>query len=181
MTIGMGSSVRSTQRGFTLIELMIVVVLSVLLLTTGVPSFLSLIESNRIVAQTNSYVSALNLARSEALKTGAQVVVCKSDNGTACATGGAGYERGWLVFVDDVTTNLSVDVGERVLRVREALGNGMTLEGNGNIDNRIAYQGTGRVTNNGTVFLCLGNNLRRRVFVSRQGRVRTEQVDLACP
>jgi type IV fimbrial biogenesis protein FimT len=178
----MGSSVRSTQHGFTLIELMIVVVLGVLLLTTGVPSFLSLVENNRIVAQTNNYVSALNLARSEAIKTGAQVVVCKSDNGAACVTGGTGYERGWLVFVDDGTVNLSVDGGERILRVQEALGNGMTLAGNGSIVDRIAYQGTGRVTNNGTVSLSLNSSLRRCVVVSRQGRVRTVQEgEPGCP
>jgi type IV fimbrial biogenesis protein FimT len=181
----MSKSVRSWQRGFTLIELMIVVVLGVLLLTTGVPSFLSFIENNRVVAQTNNYVSGLNIARSEAIKTGARVVLCKSDDGQSCDIGGAGYERGWAVFVDDGATAFDIDGGERILRVQEPLTAGVTLIGNANVVNRVAYLGTGRAVNNGTLVLCLGDHERRNVVISRQGRVRTQQMDVegsaACP
>ncbi len=157
---------------------MIVIVLGVLLLTTGVPSFLTFIENNRVVAQTNNYVSGLNIARSEAIKTGARVVLCKSDDGQSCDTGGAGYERGWVVFVDDGATDFDIDAGERILRVQEPLAAGTSLPGNGTIVDRVAYLGTGRVVAFGTVRLCLADHERRQLAISRQGRVRTQQVDI---
>ena len=173
---------RLSQQGFTLIELMIVVFLGVLLLTTGVPSFMSFIENNRVVAQTNNFVSALHVARSEAIKTGAQVTLCKSDSGTACASGGAGFERGWVVFVDDGATAFDIDGGERVLRVQAALPGNLALPGNGPVVDRIAYAGTGRIVGlGGTVNVCVDREKKRDIVLSGQGRVRTQTVSGACP
>lgn len=83
--------------GFTLIELMVVVILLVVMATIAIPSFQSFIQNNRVTSKTNELFSALNLARSEALKTQRPVAACASSDGSSC-TGGWG--DGWIVGID---------------------------------------------------------------------------------
>lgn len=70
--------------GFTLIELVVTLVVAAVIVAWGLPSFKNLIISNRLVSQTNDLIGSLNLARSEAIKRGSTVSVCKSKNGTQC-------------------------------------------------------------------------------------------------
>jgi len=84
--------------GFTMIELMVTLAVAAILVTVAVPSFQTMIESNALTSQINLFIGSLNAARSEAVKRGKQVTLCKSVNGSSCA--GAGYEAGWIVFVD---------------------------------------------------------------------------------
>jgi len=67
--------------GFTLIELMIVVVLLAIIATIAVPSFQGLIESNRLKSTTNNVLGILNYARSEAVRRGEPVAVKASGSG----------------------------------------------------------------------------------------------------
>ncbi len=63
------------QRGFTLIELMITMVIGVILLAVGLPSFKSITDNTRMAASANNLVMAMLLARSEAVRTGLNVYV----------------------------------------------------------------------------------------------------------
>lgn len=95
--------------GFTLIELMITVAVLVIVLTVAIPSFNSTIQNSRSTALANDLSGALNLARSEAVKRGAEVRVCpRNAAGTACS--GTDWTAGWLVLVP----------GGAVLRVWDA-------------------------------------------------------------
>lgn len=73
---------RATQRlinrssGFSLIELMVTIVVAGIILSIAIPSFRNLILSNELTTTTNDWVSAVNTARSEAIKRGASAVVC---------------------------------------------------------------------------------------------------------
>lgn len=67
------------QRGFTLIELMITLVIGVILLAVGIPSFKSITDNTRMAASANNLVMAMLLARSEAVKTGLEVYVAPLD------------------------------------------------------------------------------------------------------
>jgi type IV fimbrial biogenesis protein FimT len=64
-----------SSRGFTLIELMITVAILAILLGIGVPSFVDFIRNNRASTQANELATALNLARSEAVKRGLPVTL----------------------------------------------------------------------------------------------------------
>lgn len=125
----------SDQRGFTLIELMVALVVAAILTTVAVPSMRTFIQNERITTETNSLIADLSFARSEALKSNVNVTVCKSANPTvvppACSTTGSDWSTGRVIFIDS-NNNGTIDTGETILRVREALpdsGAGTTLYG----------------------------------------------------
>jgi len=85
--------------GFTLIELMITLFIVGILLTVGVPSMKTFMQSNQLIASTNELISAFHVARSEAIKQNSRVTICESSDGKTCATTGS-WREGWIVFVD---------------------------------------------------------------------------------
>lgn len=166
--------------GFTLVELIVTLVLAALVLTLGVPSFQEMIRDNRLVATVNELIGALNLARSEAIKRGVRVTLCKSADGAACTASG-GYEQGWIVFVDP-NDNAAVDADETIIRVFQAIptGAGMTLTGNAPVARYISYVATGatQLTSGafqaGTLTLCAAPKARR-IVINSVGRVRVAE------
>lgn len=159
--------------GFTLIELMVTLSVMAILLSIAMPNFQSFILNSRITTQTNNFIMALMLARSEAVKRGSTVTVCSSTNGTKCA-GSSNWEGGWLVFVDANGDGV-VDAGDLPVQVGQALSGGNTL--NGGARTRVTYGGDGFATGfNGTFSLCdsRGVTSSRGIIVNNQGRVRTE-------
>ncbi|MDD3762717.1 MAG: GspH/FimT family pseudopilin [Nevskiales bacterium] len=90
----------NAERGFTLLELIVTVVVASILLTVAVPSFTTLIRSNRAASEANALLTMLTLARSEAIKRNAAVVLCRSTSGTACASGSGDWNSGVMVYVD---------------------------------------------------------------------------------
>lgn len=73
-------------------ELMFTLAVFGVLVGIGVPSFVTIVQNSRTATQTNELVSALNLARSEAIRRGAPVTVQETQNG-------AGFQGGWCVHV----------------------------------------------------------------------------------
>ena len=88
------------QHGFTAIELMVVVAILAILAALAGPSFTPLIERWRVRSATESLVSSLYFARSEAIKRGGNVAI---DSGT-------GWNKGWKVTHTQgaVTTDLQI-------------------------------------------------------------------------
>lgn len=117
------------QHGFTLIEMLVVVVVLAVLLTLGVPSYQRLVVDSRMTTQANEFLTMLYFARSEAIKRNATVTVCKWSTGTACATSGT-WAQGWMAFVDTGTIG-TVDGPDsaNILRVHGALTGGSTFKG----------------------------------------------------
>lgn len=114
------------QRGFTLLELITTVTVAAILMTVAVPSFFNTMRNSRAAANANELVTALSIARSEAIRRGARVTVCRSSNGTTCSLGaGASWASGWLVFVDTIgsdTAAPNADPGAtNILRVWPAV------------------------------------------------------------
>lgn len=65
----------ANQRGFTLVELLIVVVLVAIVAAIAVPGFGRLIESNRVSSYTNTILGAFSFARTEAIRVGERIDV----------------------------------------------------------------------------------------------------------
>lgn len=94
----------------TLIELMVTLAVAIILIAVGMPLFTGVAANNRATAQTNALVSAIKLARSEAVKRGGNVSI---------AAVGNDWANGWTVFVD-ANNNGAVDADEG-LRSWEAI------------------------------------------------------------
>jgi type IV fimbrial biogenesis protein FimT len=92
--------------GLTLIELMVTLAVAIVLFAVGIPLYDNIQRNNRGVSQVNAMVAAINLARSEAVKTGNPVSVCpKADwSQTVPASIACGdqddWAQGWIVFND---------------------------------------------------------------------------------
>lgn len=104
------------QRGFSLIELMVVVAITAILLTIGLPSFQSSLRSNRVATSTNELLASFSLARSEAIRSPGGAAICSSTNGTAC---GGDWNDGWMVWIDIDGDGAPTGADDRVLRYIE--------------------------------------------------------------
>jgi len=136
------------QNGFTLIELIVTMVIAAIVLTVAVPGFQNIILSNRRAAQVNEYIASLNLARSEAIKSGVRAYVWRSSDGVNLATDSTGdWEEGWIVFTDR-DNDAALDNGE-LIRVHPALDGDSRLRSPGNFDRWIAFRPSGRSLGNG--------------------------------
>ena len=118
------------HRGFTLIELSIVVVIAAILVTLAAPSFVRLIKSNTITSGVNSFTADLRFARSESIRRGGSVIMCRSDDpevasprcGPGNGPGGNGWVTGWIIFYDvDGDQTKTVASTDPVLRVQGPL------------------------------------------------------------
>lgn len=89
----------SPQRGLTLIELMIAIAVLGVTLALAAPSFEQAINGNRLSSAAGETIAALQLARSEAVRHNRRVVLCRSEDGSACSGTNASWP-GWIVFVD---------------------------------------------------------------------------------
>jgi type IV fimbrial biogenesis protein FimT len=175
---------RNRYQGFSLIELLVVLMIIGVIASIGMPSFNSAIRSSNLTTMINELITDLNVAKSEAIKRNQNVVVRKN---------GANWENGWQIFVDTSSPlNNSLDgLGDDVacqagndclLRIHDPLPSIYTLRYKGfNSDDFIRYKSNGVINNNnGTFYLCDnsdGNNLpdsytAKTVVINVLGRAR---------
>ncbi len=158
----------NTKRGFTLIELLIVIAIISMLMAIGLSSFQSIMASSRLTSVANAMVSALQLARFEALKQHKQVVVTKNTSWT----------NGWIVFVDS-NGNKAQDSNEPPLAIFDALSSIIAVTNNLATASAgyVYYDANGRSNTKGTFSFCLpaGTNQDfRSVVIAVTGRTHVE-------
>ena len=171
---------QAQMRGVTLLELIVTLAIVAIVATLGVPGFQQMLRNNRLSTQTNEFLAALSLARSEAIKRGVRVSLCKSADGANCITSG-GYQQGWIVFVDSSNppgaTTPTVDAGEVVLRVYAALPGRLALTGNSTVQSYVSYVAGGMSQllsggfQAGTLTLCATPEARL-IVINSMGRAR---------
>ena len=170
------------KSGFTLIELLMTVAIAIIIIGLAVPSFRQMIQNNKLTTQVNNFVTALNAARSEAIKRGHRVTVCKSDDQQNCNTG-TQWENGWIVFVDPDNSG-TVTVGDEIVIVGEGFENDNTLRiKNGNLANFVSFLPSGVSSDEDVFKLCddRGTPEMRAIEINAVGRVSVEQGSDACP
>jgi type IV fimbrial biogenesis protein FimT len=172
--------------GATLLELMVVLAVSAILLTLGIPSLAPLIHASHLTSATNVLLSSLHLSRSEAIKRSARVVMCPSATGTSCA-GNGGWHQGWVVF-HDANNNAWLDAGEMVILTKQPLPAGLWATSRGSTARYISYAPSGDTKQltgawqAGTLTLCNESLEARQIIISRTGRPRTTKIALtSCP
>lgn len=119
------------QRGFTLIELMMVLVLVAMLLAVGGPSFQGSLQRNRLQTTLSDVASALSFARSEAVIRSEPIGICATTDTASC--GGSSWETGFLIFVDNgvgaggAPSDGTLNGNEELLRIGDPAPAGVTV------------------------------------------------------
>jgi type IV fimbrial biogenesis protein FimT len=171
--------------GFTLIELMVTLSIAIILLVLAVPSMEDATLNTRLNAQSNALLASLQLARSEAIKRNARVVVCKTADWTAsdptCTTDG-GWEQGWIVFHDS-NNDANRGTTETIVERHQPLTSGFLLRGGISVANYISFNPTGSTMltsgafQAGSVTLCRSlptvSSKGKQIVISAVGRART--------
>ena len=175
------------QRGLTLIELAAVLAVLSVMVGASVPSMTSIIRSMRLTSASNDLLGGFLMARSEAIKRNARVVICKSGDGVSCAATG-GWEQGWLVF-HDADNNGMRESGETILQYQQALSASLRVTGNLNVVRYVSYAPNGATKlvgggfQAGTITLCntsASPTSARQIIINANGRARVQrtQVDV---
>jgi type IV fimbrial biogenesis protein FimT len=168
--------VKGRMLGVTLLELLWVVALLGILVGIAVPSFSGALQGRRQAALINDFTASLALARSEAIKRGRIVSMCRSADLKKC--GGSGdWASGWLVFVDsDPHGKIGrYDPGEPLLVQQAAVYPGVRMTGNHNIKTSLSFRGTGILRSDpGTFVACdeRGAEHANALIMAWSGRLR---------
>lgn len=118
---------RTTESGFTLSELLVVLVIAGILATIAIPSFQSLTQSQRAKNASFELFSSLGLARSEAIKRGANVTLAPTD--------AADWGKGWTIAASVASATETIKTQAALKGVNITLGPAS-----------IVYAKTGRTT-----------------------------------
>lgn len=87
--------------GFTLIELMVTLAVGAILLAVAVPSFRTFVQNAQVNNTADSFLAAMQRARSEAITRGDAVLLCRTADPTSntCGTSSAeDWSPGWLMY-----------------------------------------------------------------------------------
>jgi type IV fimbrial biogenesis protein FimT len=172
--------------GFTLIELMVVLAISAILVVLAVPSFVTFTRKTNISNGVNTFMADARFARSEAVRLGGSVVMCRSDapevTNPSCGTGsgpdGNGWVSGWIIF-QDLNNNGTKDAADPILRIQGPL-TSLNSIADSSGSTKLVFTATGRLKSlsSGVLTLQFGsapdfpNDVQRMVCVSLGGRVR---------
>jgi type IV fimbrial biogenesis protein FimT len=101
-------------RGLTLIELMVTLSIAAVLVAVAAPDFREAMWRMRLSTTASEIVSAVQLARAEAVRQNGRAVLCRSADNSSC-NAGSGAWPGWIVFLDRDGDGTR-DAGEPVIK-----------------------------------------------------------------
>lgn len=99
--------------GFTLLELLVTIAVLGILMALALPSFRQMTNANRLAAASNEWIAIVQVARVEAVRRNARVVICPSTTGTSCS--GTDWNR-VIAFLDADRNGVVGGATEPVLR-----------------------------------------------------------------
>ncbi len=164
------------ERGFSLYDVLTSLTVASVLSSVAVPSFQQVAASQRMTSAANSLITALHLARSEAIKRRERAVLCPSVDGRTCRDNSAdetAWEEGYLLYIDR-NANREFDADETAVWVM-GVAEGLHIRSSVYRDH-VTYQSNGMASGTNVTFTFCGKNGRgtpRAVIVSNSGRPRT--------
>lgn len=183
------------NRGFSLIELMVVVVILGVLATLGAPSYHEWITNRRVRSTAESILSGLQMARAEAVRRNASVrFELMSNASAACAASSTGpawvVSRAAAAGLCDVAPSNTVDVpsaGDPIIIASnggaEATASTQIIGANGR--SAVVFNGLGRISpaTVGTMLACIdvdvptstlsaADSRNLRIMISTGGQIR---------
>ena len=174
-----------TNAGFTLVELIIALAIATLLVGVAAGAFQEWIASAQLANYARHIAETMTRARTEAIRRGHRVNLCKSFDRRQCASRG-GWESGFIVFAD-VNHDGQVGNGESVLGIEGSAPPGITVHANKPVESYVSYTSLGhaRMLNGalqmGTLTVCRRGHRALHVVLAGSGRVRIERSDSRCP
>ncbi len=167
-----------TQRGVTMMEMVITLLILGMVAALGLPSLNGFIEGNRLNAAIADLQSSMQTARSEAVGRNAYVTLCPiNSSGNNCgAWVNRGWHHGWYIFVDvDGDARIDGGDGDEIIYIHDALLGSLTLHGTAGVRNFITFRPSGMtsVTSTQTFILCDGRGFvdeAKGLVVSIMGR-----------
>ncbi|MFC1626295.1 GspH/FimT family pseudopilin [Pseudomonadota bacterium] len=165
----------ASASGFTLLEIMIVIVILGVGLSLAIPNMRDGIRSYELTSRASYWLNLLNHARSEAAKRGSRVTLCASSNGTSCATTlQSNLHQGWILWAD--TDGDGVRDGVETIIRTGAVVNDFTYVQSGTYISFISNGMTTTIGNarwSGTIGICRPDSTTgRQVIINVVGRVR---------
>lgn len=172
---------RARGRGFTLVELLVVLLVLSILMAVAAPSLSALRERMAALQAFHALTAGLAQARLAAVARGRPVTICPSADGRTCR-GDLVWDAGWLVYIDPTRSPQPVR-DEDVLWTESLAPGPVAIRGTVG-RHRVRYQPTGMSGgNNASLRLCS----RKRaihlgsVVVNIAGRVRHARVSRTEP
>lgn len=166
---------RRHQTGFTLYELLITLMLIVVLVGLGLPSFSAIAARNRLHTEINALFHAMHVARKESIMRRMVVSICPSIDGRTCKPG-RDWSQGWIMFANhDGDSPPQIDAGEPLLQVHTVAEN-VVISSN---RHGFTLRATHKRATNGTIVVCdIADRVTPRALViSYTGRPRVTLED----
>jgi type IV fimbrial biogenesis protein FimT len=160
--------------GFTLLELLLAISIAAILLIIGIPAFQDFGTRQRMDAAINALHSHLTLARNQAIRFNAHVIICPGDTRQGC-TGSSDWSEGWIVF-SDFNGDSQYQNPEPVHHVEVGLEQMVIHSSSGRQSLRFFPNGSAPGSN-GSITLCdrRGPAHARKLVVSNIGRIRRDE------
>ncbi len=175
---------RWRQPGVTLVELLVTLSVLLILSVTAVEYLPRFVQESRMVTEVNRFITALQLARSEAVKQGRRVVLCPSRDRVHCGES-RDWPHGWMLFASD---DRERDPEEPLLQASQLMGTGIDMT-SGNYRKRIVFQPDGSSGGSNSSFTFCERRQRARprvICLSGSGRprlshTRCDRTPVICP
>lgn len=163
---------RTMGRGFTLLEALAALGILAIIMTLAMPFYQDTLRNQQLSDAANNVVTALQLARAEALKRQTRVAVCAHAR-SLCAPSSV-WNEGWVVAVDDNRDQLWR--GDDLI-VRQFGGDHPAVRIFSSRAGAIIFDAGGRSAgSNTTLTICHPEAMQaHRVVLNNAGRMRTER------
>lgn len=170
---------------FTLVEVLVAVAIALTLVLAVAPSFRDGLAAYQLANHAKQLAESMTQARTEAIRRGLRVNLCKSPDRRRCADRGD-WSAGYLVHVD-ANRDGQVDDGEPALAIVGPAPPGITVQANRPLDEYVSYTSVGhaRMLNGalqmGTFTVCRSGQDALQVVLAGSGRVRVAKSGARCP
>lgn len=173
------------QVGLTLIETLVALVLLLLVTTMALPTWRHWIAKQELANRAYMLATALERARTEAIRRGFRVNLCKSADARTCTDGGD-WSAGWILHVDALAEGRPAE-GEPPIAHDPPVAAPITVDGNAPVDDYVSFTPLGEARRlsgalqMGTFTLCRTGHDEVQVILAATGRVRTVRTRTRCP